>query len=357
MGASILGLVGGGVLLILGAEALVRGASRLAAALRVSPLVIGLTIVAIGTSSPEIAVTLKAAAAGQSDMALGNVVGSNIFNVLFILGVAALVAPLTVAQQLLWLDVPIMIGAGALLALLCLDGDVSKAEGALFLLSIAGYTIFLIAKSRQEPNEVMAEYARRYHSAIANAMEAVLHALLCAAGLALLAWGARLFVAAASDLARLLGVSELVIGLTIVAAGTSLPEVAASVMAGLRGERDIAVGNVIGSSIYNILLVLGAAALVAPNGVAVSQPVLTFDLPVMLAAFVACLPIFASGHTIARWEGALFLGYYLAYVAYLLLAAQQHDALPYFNAAMWTFVIPLTVVTLAVVGFRAAKKT
>ena len=173
------------------------------------------------------------------------------------------------------------------------------------------------------------------------------------AGLALLVLGSRWLVNGAVAFAQALGVSELVIGLTVVAAGTSLPEVATSILAAFRGERDIAVGNVVGSNIFNILAVLGLAGLVAPSGLPAPAALLRFDLPVMVAVAIACLPIFASGATIARWEGALFLFYFAAYTAYVVLAAQQHDALPAFSAAMEAFVLPLTAVTLAVVGWRA----
>jgi len=179
---------------------------------------------------------------------------------------------------------------------------------------------------------------------------------LVAAGLVLLVLGSRWLVNGAVAFAQAFGVSELVIGLTIVAAGTSLPEVATSILATIRGERDIAVGNVVGSNIFNILAVLGLSGLVAPAGLPVSGALVTFDVPVMIAVAVACLPIFASGATIARWEGALFLFFYVAYTSYLVLAAQQHDALPAFSAAMRVFVLPLTAVTLAVVGWRAWKR-
>jgi cation:H+ antiporter len=173
-------------------------------------------------------------------------------------------------------------------------------------------------------------------------------------GLGLLVYGARWLVEGAVTLARTLGVSELVIGLTVIAAGTSLPEVAASVVAGLRGERDIAVGNVIGSNLFNILSVLGLAALVAPGGINVAPAALTFDIPVMIAAALACSPIFFTGHSIARWEGAVFLSYYAAYTAYVVLNARTHDALPAFSAVMLEFVGPLTMITLAIGYVRHA---
>ena len=337
-------------LLVLGAEWLVKGASRLAAALGISPLVIGLTVVAYGTSAPEMAVSVKAAWAGQPDLALGNVVGSNIFNVLLILGASATIAPLLVSSQLIRLDVPIMIGLSALTLLLAGDGSIGRLDGAILFAGAVAYTVFQIRQSRRESAAIQAEYAQEFGP---KRSSTAVNLAFIGAGLALLVLGSRWLVNGAVAFAQAFGVSELVIGLTIVAAGTSLPEVATSILAAFRGERDIAVGNVVGSNIFNILAVLGLSGLVAPSGLPAPAALLRFDLPVMIAVAIACLPIFASGATIARWEGALFLFYYAAYTAYAVLAAQQHDALPAFSAVMEAFVLPLTAVTLAVVGWRA----
>jgi len=353
---TLLLFVGGGLLLVAGAEALVRGASRLAAALGVSPLVIGLTVVAFGTSAPELAVSVSSSFAGQTDIAVGNVVGSNIFNVLLILGLAALVTPLVVAQQLVRLDVPVMIGVSVLLGALAADGQVSRFEGTLLFAGLVAYTAFGIRMSRAETAAVRAEYAAELEAGSERPVGVVLNTFLVAVGLGTLVLGSRWFVTAAVAVAQSLGVSELVIGLTIVAAGTSLPEVATSVMASLRGERDIAVGNVVGSNLFNILGVLGLSAVVAPDGLAVAPAVSRFDLPVMVAVAVACLPIFLTGHRIARWEGGLFLAYYVAYVTYLVLGATQHDALPAVSWVMGVFVLPLTAVTLAVLAGRAVRE-
>ncbi len=340
-------------LLVLGAEWLVKGASRLAAALGISPLVIGLTVVAYGTSAPEMAVSVKSAWAGQPDLALGNVVGSNIFNVLFILGASAIITPLVVSSQLIRLDVPIMIGVSALTLLLAADGSVGRLDAALLFAGAVAYTVFQVLQSRKESAAIREEYGKEYGPKPAST---AVNVALVAAGLVLLVLGSRWLVNGAVAFAQALGVSELVIGLTIVAAGTSLPEVATSILATIRGERDIAVGNVVGSNIFNVVAVLGLSGLVAPAGLPVSGALVTFDIPVMIAVAVACLPIFASGATIARWEGALFLLFYVAYTAYLVLAAQQHDALPAFSAVMQAFVLPLTAVTLAVVGWRAWRR-
>jgi cation:H+ antiporter len=346
-------LVGGSALLILGAEGLVRGGSRLALAFGISPLVIGLTVVAFGTSAPEFAVTAGAAYARQADVALGNVVGSNIFNILFILGVSAAVAPLVVSVQLVRIDVPIMIGASLLVAGLGADGSIGRLDGLLLFSGILGYTFFLIRQSRRETLAAQAEYEGAYGSDEARKSRIVVNLLLVAAGIGMLALGARWLVIGAVDTARALGVSELVIGLTIVAVGTSLPEVATSVLASIRGERDIAVGNLVGSNLFNLLAVLGLGGLVAPEGIPVPSGALYFDIPVMIGAAIAALPIFFTGYTIARWEGALLTGFYLAYAAVILMDAADHPALQGFGMAMIWFVIPLTALTLAARAFRA----
>jgi len=342
------------VILVFGAELLVRGAARLAAGLGIPALVIGLTVVAFGTSAPELAVSIKSAFEGQADIALGNVVGSNIFNVLFILGLAALITPLVVSQQLVRLDVPLMIAVSVLVLLLGLDGHLGRLDGALLFGGLIGYTLFLVRQSRRESAAVQAEYAQEYGTpGRLTVAQWLVNLALVLAGLALLVAGSRWLVDGAVAIARQFGVSELIIGLTIVAAGTSLPEVATSVVASLRGERDIAVGNVVGSNLFNLMSVLGLTSLIAPHGISVPAAALQFDIPVMIAVALACLPVFFTGHLIARWEGALFLGYYLAYMLYLILTVTRNGALPLFSAAMIWFVIPLTVLTLVVVTLRA----
>lgn len=344
-------------LLVAGAELLVRGASRLALRFGISPLVIGLTVVAFGTSAPELAVSVQAGLAGQSGLAIGNIVGSNIFNVLLVLGVSAVITPLVVSQQLVRLDVPLMIGAALLLWVLALDGHIGLLDGLLLVAGIVAYTVFAIRLGRQEGEEVTAEYAQQFGDGHRPWLGRLpVQVALIVAGLALLVLGAHWLVTGAVSIARSIGISEVVIGLTIVAAGTSLPELATSLMAALRGERDIAVGNVIGSCLFNLLSIAGITALVTPGGLEVAASLLRFDIPVMVAVALASLPIFATGHLIARWEGLLFLGYYVAYVAYLILAATHHEALPAFSSAMIAFVLPITVVTLTVLLVRQRAK-
>lgn len=350
-------LVIGLALLVVGAEALVRGAARLAAIMGISPLVIGLTVVAYGTSSPEMAVSVQSSLAGQADISLGNVVGSNIFNVLLILGVSALISPLIVARQLVRLDVPIMIGVSVLLLFFGLDGKIGRSDGVVFFIGCVVYTVFLIYQSRKENNnDPQDEYVREYGDRRGiSAQQWLLNLGLIVGGLALLVLGSRLLVDSAITIAQAMGVSELIIGLTIVAAGTSMPELTTSVIASMRGERDIAVGNVVGSNIFNILAVLGVSSIVAPDGINVSAAALRFDIPVMIAVAIACLPIFFTGNIIARWEGMLFLGYYVAYTAYLILDSTQHETLPIFSTVLIAFVIPITVVTLITVTLRAIR--
>jgi cation:H+ antiporter len=341
--------VAGLVVLILGAEWLVRGASRLAAKVGISPLVIGLTVVAFGTSSPEMAVSVQSSLAGQADIAVGNVVGSNIFNILFILGISAVITPLIVQQQLIRLDVPIMIGLSFAFYLMALDGIIGRLEGIFLFAGIIAYTFFLIRQSRRESKAVEEEYAQEFPANTETGWKHwVINLGLVGIGLTLLILGSNWLVDSAISIARWLGLSELIIGLTIVAAGTSMPEVATSITAAIKGERDIAVGNVVGSNIFNILSVLGLTAVVAPGGVPVSLAAEAFDIPVMLAVAVLALPIFFTGNRIERWEGWLFLFYYVAYTAYLILDAAQHDALPLFNNVLLYGIIPLTVITLAV---------
>ncbi len=349
-------LAAGLALLTIGGEILVRGASRLAAMAGISPLVIGLTVVAFGTSAPELAVSLISAHAGQADLAIGNVVGSNICNILLILGLSALITPLVVHQQLIRLEIPLMIAASLLLIPLGLDGRVSHFEGAALFAGVLAYTLFVVRKSRRESREVKEEYVegmdlpprRGWQAASANL-------LLVGGGVAMLVFGSQWLVEAAVSIARFFGVSELVIGLTVIAIGTSLPEGATSVVAAIRGERDIAVGNVIGSNLFNILCVLGLSGLLVPDGIPVPAAALRFDIPVMIAVAIACLPVFFVGYRISRWEGGLFSAFYLLYLADLVMTATAHSAQHGFRLALVWFVIPLTVVTLAVVSWRSLR--
>ena len=336
----------------IGAELLVRGASRLALSIGISPLVVGLTIVAMGTSAPEMAVSVDAALSGSVDVAVGNVVGSNIFNVLFILGSSALIVPLTVHAQIVRQEVPIMIAATLLFVVMALDGRISFGEAALLLAALIAYTVFLIVQSRRESRETIGEFAGEMPPSASWNKHWSVQALAVLGGLALLVVGADLLVDAATSFARAMGVSDLVIGLTIVAAGTSLPEVAASLTAALRGERDIAVGNVVGSNVFNILGCLGLAGVAAPGGLVVAAELLRVDIWVLLAVMLTCIPIFAYRHEISRWQGGILLLDYVNYTAWLVLHTQQHPLLARFLDIAVFGIIPVTLLLLLLMWLK-----
>ncbi len=336
----------GVVILVLGAEMLVRGASRLAAANGIPPLVVGMTVVAYGTSSPELAIGIDSALSGQTDVALGNVVGSNIANILLVIGISALLAPMAVSKRLVRLDIPLMIGVTVALVILSLDHHLGRVEGLILVLAAVMFTVWSIRQGRKErrtgsddQSSTVVGGGTKWH---------VIQVALVIVGLAMLIAGSQLVVDGAVWLAQALGASEIIIGLTVIAVGTSLPEIVTSIIASIRGRIDLALGNIIGSNILNILSVLGASAALSPDGVNVAAAVLNFDFPVMTVVAIVCLPIFFTDHFVSRWEGGLLLGYYVAYLVYLVLNATQHEVLPIFNAAMVLFILPLTALALVV---------
>ena len=346
----------GFVLLVVGAEMLVRGASRLAAAAGISAFVVGMTVVAYGTSAPELAVTVQSVYADppQSDIAVGNVVGSNISNILLVLGISAVVAPLIVSRNVVRTGVPLMIGVSVLMLVLSLDGEIGRLDGALLFAGSLIYTAVAIGRSRRNTRITRAQNGEEAKNAgqPIGVAEVLINLALVGAGLAALVLGSRWLVGGAVILAEHFGVSKLIIGLTVIAVGTSLPEIATSVVAVIRGQRELAIGNVIGSNVFNILMVLGLCGLVAPDGVAVSSTALSFDIPVMIAVALACLPVFFLDDTITRWEGGILLLYYAAYVVYLCLVATQHDLLETFSSVMLLFVAPLTAMVFIVYWCR-----
>lgn len=348
-------LIGGFILLVLGAEVLVRGAARLAARFGISPLIIGLTVVAFGTSAPEMAVSTQSAFMGQGDIAIGNVIGSNIFNVLVVLGLSALIIPLVVSRQLVRFDVPIMIAAGFLAWFLALDGSYSRIDGLILFSCIVVYTGYLIISSLKafKAGKTLASDDEYTTDINPHRFASLINTAYLVIGLILLVTGSNLLVTGAVSLAQALGLSELVIGLTIIAIGTSLPELATSLIAAWKGERDIAVGNIVGSNLFNLLAVLGLAGLASPENIAVARSAIEFDFPVMMAVLVACLPVFFAGYSINRWEGALFLGYYVAYTAYLIMQSNGEPFANTFADAMFGYVVPLTAITLFVIAARA----
>ncbi|MEZ5235532.1 MAG: calcium/sodium antiporter [Acidimicrobiales bacterium] len=301
---ALLAVAAGLVLLVGGAELLVRGAAALAARAGVDPVIIGLTVVAFGTSAPELAVSLASAAGGDEEVALGNVVGSNIANILLILGVSALIGTLVVAQRIVRLDVPIVLGVTVAVVLMSLDGGIGRIDGFLLVAGVLTYTGWLVRDARRESAAVRAEYGTSMDELEGAAVDKPLAVQLgmTIGGLVVLVVGAQLLVGGAVSIAGSLGVSDLVIGLTVVAVGTSLPELATSVTAARRGERDLAVGNVIGSNLFNLLAVLGAAAL-AGGPLDVGRTAMRVDLPVMLVVTFVLVPVFWNGFTVTRLEG------------------------------------------------------
>jgi len=325
-------LLAGLILLTFGADILVKGASSLAGALGISPLVIGLTVVAFGTSAPEMAVSVSSAWSGSAEIAVGNVVGSNICNVLLILGLSAVAASLVVQKQLVRFDIPIMIFLSLLVLAMGLDKDISRLDGAILFTGIVAYTVFLIREARRE-GVIKAEGAEAIESSPMWKNIAFI-----AVGLGMLILGSQWLVDGAVAIAKYAGLSELVIGLTIVAVGTSLPELATSVMASIKGERDIAIGNVLGSNIFNIGAVLGISGLVAPSGLPVAASSLTLDIPVMILVALACLPVFLTRYTVTRTDGFAFLLCYAAYVTYLVMSSQNSPLLPTLAPALLVLV-------------------
>ncbi|HMO10256.1 MAG TPA: calcium/sodium antiporter [Actinotalea sp.] len=326
-----LGLIAGLVLLALGGELLVRGGGRLGLRLGLSPLVVGLTVVAAATSAPEAAVSIDAALSGAPGVAIGNVVGSNIANVLLVL-----VVPMAAGSQLVRADIPILIVFSVVTLVMAWDLTIDVTEGAILLGLLLGYLVVSLWWAARRPPPLVTQPQRpggRWWVDV----------LLLAAGVGLLVVGARLLVGAATSIAEAMGVSDLVIGLTVVAVGTSLPELATSVVAAAKGEPELAVGNVVGSGIFNLGAVLGATAVVG-SGIPVDESAVRFDMPVMIAVAVVLLPLAFTGYAVSRIEGAVLLGYFGVYTAYLLLDAGDHQVVSAFGDALLFVVLPLTAV-------------
>lgn len=328
------------ICLVAGGEMLVRGASRIALLLGVSPLVVGLTVVAFGTSAPEAAVSILSAFRGATGMAVGNVMGSNIFNILVVLGLSALVMPLVVHKQVVRFEAPLAAGVTIIFALLAADGVIGRGDGAILFIGVLFFTYWTVRKSRGESAEERKKSVGKAGDMSQEKRHMALPALLIVTGVGLLVFGSNALVKGASAMATHLGISDLIIGLTIVAAGTSLPELATSVIAGLKGERDIAVGNAIGSNLFNILFVLGIAALVSPVGLSVPPEALSFDLWVMLGVAGLALPVFITGYRISRWEGVVFLVFYGIYLCFIVLSAGGRPELKAFKIAAIFFITP-----------------
>lgn len=350
-------LSAGLILLTIGAELLVRSASHLAVNFGISPLVVGLTVVAFGTSAPELVVSVQSVLNGQSDISIGNVVGSNILNVLFILGISAIIVPLRVKQELVKFDTIIMVTLSIIVYLFAKDGNIGRINGLFFVIGIISYTAFSIIKSKKESLEVIAEYEAEFgiKQNEKSSIKVLPNFIFFFVGLSLLIFGSQWFLNGAVSIAKDIGISELIIGLTIVAGGTSLPEVATSIVAAIKGERDIAVGNVVGSNIFNILGVLGVSSLISSNGIAVSETMLNIDIPVMVAVAALCLPIFFTQYTISRWEGVLFLSLYFIYTTSIILMATASSLAQEFNFYVLYFVIPITILLVLLSVLNALR--
>ncbi|BAQ72590.1 K+-dependent Na+/Ca+ exchanger-like protein [Pseudomonas sp. Os17] len=338
-------------MLIAGAELLVRAAVRLSARLRVRPLIMGLSVVAFSSSAPQMAISLQATLADNTDIAVGSVIGSSIFNILVILGLSALIIPLRVSRQLVRLDIPLMIGASALVFVLAYNERLTPSDGLILLAALLLYLVLLLRQSRH-PARVPLPSAtdRRGYAPRLSSM------LLVLLGLGLLVFAGHLLLGAAVTVADDLGLSERVMGLTVIAVSTSLPQLATSLLAAVRGQRDIAVGNVIGSNLFNLLGVLGFTALVAPTPLSVSPNALDFDLPVLLCVAVLCLPVFYSGYRITRAEGLLFLGLYLAYGLHVVSFTTGMPLAGKLEHLMLFFVLPALVAFLLFSSLRAWRR-
>lgn len=348
---SLIQLLGGLLLLIIGAELLVRAAVRLAASLRVRPLLIGLTIVAFGSSAPQMAVSVQAAFYENADIAVGSVIGGNIFNTLVTLGLSALIIPLRVSRQLVRLDIPLMIVASLLVFGLALNEELGRLDGLLMLAIFALYLGLLLRTS--QPAHASHPHPPAPLRPRTPWLSSLAWMLL---GLVLLGLAGHLLLDAAVDVATALGLSERIIGLTVVAVGTSLPQLATSLIAAFRGQRDIAVGNVIGGNLFNLLGVLGVTALIAPQPLSVSPNALSFDLPVMLGVAALCWPVFYSGYRITRAEGLLLLGLYLAYGLHVVWFTTGMPMAVRLEHLMLFFILPALLAYLMFSTFRAWRR-
>jgi cation:H+ antiporter len=309
---SVLYVLSSLVFLYFGASWLVKGSSSLAIKAGVSPLIAGLTVVAFGTSSPELVVSVNAALSGHGTIAIGNVIGSNLFNICIILGISAVIAPLKIKMQLLKIDIPVLIITTIVFMLFFADRNISRLEGGILLVGIILYTTMNILLARREKDK---EVIDEFNETISNGkIKWYWSAGMIVLGIGVLVAGSEILVKGAVDIARLLGVGDTIIGLTIIAAGTSIPELASSVVATIKKEYDIAIGNVIGSNIFNILGIIGISSIINPlSAIAISN----IDLYIMLGVSLFLLPFFRTNYTLKRDEGIFMIGLYLMYLYYL----------------------------------------
>ncbi|MGV1003573.1 MAG: calcium/sodium antiporter [Candidatus Nanopelagicales bacterium] len=317
----IVGILLGLVALVIGAELVVRGGTAVAAAFAVPPIVIGVTIVSIGTSVPELAVGFDAVSRGEPDLAIGNIAGTNMVNLLLILGLSAILRAIPLQPQTLRIDLPAMVLAAGVLLVFALDGTITSLEGAVLLLGSVVYLLAVLRAARKSGTEVIAEYDEEFSAppTAHKRSDMVRHLIYLAGGIGLVLLGADKLVNASVEAARAFGVSEAVIGLTVIAIGTSAPELVTTIVSTIKNERDIAIGNLLGSSVLNILFILGATTFAISGDVVVAPELRQVDLPLMFAVSLLCIPVFATRKTMARWEGVLFVSLYVAYLSYLLV--------------------------------------
>jgi cation:H+ antiporter len=315
-------LLFGLVAVLAGAEFVIRCGSRLARRMGIPPIVVGLTVVSLGTSAPELAVGIDAIRSGAGSLAVGNIAGTNIVNLLLILGLSAVIRPIALGMQILKLDLPAMALASVLLLVLALDGTLSVFDGALLFALAIAYSALLIWIVRRENARVLAEFAEEFpeEPRRKGPWSVLIQLFGLLAGIAVIVLGADWLVRGAVDIALAAGVSEAFIGLTIVAIGTSAPELATTIVSTIRGERDIAIGNLIGSSTYNLTIILGISLFFAPGHITLDPELVTIDLPVMVLVSLVCIPVFLSGRRVSRGEGIAFVTGYAVFLAYLLIA-------------------------------------
>jgi cation:H+ antiporter len=318
---AVVWIIAGLLALIFGAELIVRGGTRVAARLGIPPILIGLTIVSVGTSTPELAVGIEAAARGNGALAVGNIAGTNTVNLLLIFGLSALLRPLAVSARTVRFDLPAMTFVAVGFMVMAWDGLLTRADGAVMVFGALAYTVAIIYLSKAESRAIQLEFAEEFGGGRRRSSDAsaLWGSIALIAGIFVVVVGSDWLVDGSVALARKMGVSEALIGLTIVAIGTSSPELVTTVVGTLRNDRDIAIGNLLGSSIYNILAILGITCLIASVPLSVEPALLAIDIPVMTAATLACIPLFLTERRVSRIEGGVLVASYLIYLLYLVI--------------------------------------
>ncbi|MFZ5980651.1 MAG: calcium/sodium antiporter [Candidatus Zixiibacteriota bacterium] len=347
-------LIIGLIALLVGADQLVRSATKIALFFGLSPLVIGLTVVAFGTSAPEVAVALSGSLNSHTDLGFGNVIGSNIFNLLFILGLMTVFTPLRIERNVVRIDMPLLIIVSAGFLALALDSRLSKIDGVILLLALVLFTVFTLRRGKMDKKEIEQDLRGRWKAISRGAL--AIQFIILPLSVILLGRGSDWVVEGSTALARGMGIDEFVVGLTVVAVGTSLPELVTSLLALMHDRRDMAVGNIVGSNIFNILGVVPVMALVSSNGVIITQSSMSMDLPVLLASVVLCFPIFFSGYRISRWEGVFFLLFYLVYMVFFAIDNDPNSLFGTYMRILMIYVVPPVFLVYVFVVLRLRKK-